>query len=105
MATATWAVRTESLTKVFRSGLRGRPMTAVHRVDLAIESGEIFGFLGANGAGKTTIFKILTGLVTPTSGEVWIMGRALGARASLSPIGFLPESGCYHKFLTAEEFL
>jgi len=105
MATATWAVRTESLTKVFRLGLRGRPMTAVHRVDLAIESGEIFGFLGANGAGKTTIFKILTGLVTPTSGNVWILGRALGARASASPIGFLPESGYYHEFLTAEEFL
>jgi len=105
MGTTAWAVRTEALTKVFRIGLRGRPMTAVHRVDLAIEPGEIFGFLGANGAGKTTIFKILTGLVAPTSGQVWIMGRALGARASPSPIGFLPESGCYHEFLTAEEFL
>jgi ABC-2 type transport system ATP-binding protein len=99
------AVRTEALTKVFRLGLRGRPITAVHGVDLAIEPGEIFGFLGANGAGKTTIFKMLTGLVLPTSGEVWIMGQALGARASSSPIGFLPESGCYHEFLTAEEFL
>jgi ABC-2 type transport system ATP-binding protein len=105
MAMTTLAVRTEALTKVFRVGLRGRPMTAVHRVDLAIEPGEIFGFLGANGAGKTTIFKILTGLVAPTSGQVWIMGRALGARASTSPIGFLPETGCYHDFLTAEEFL
>jgi ABC-2 type transport system ATP-binding protein len=99
------AVKTEALTKVFRLGLRGRPMTAVARVDLAIEPGEIFGFLGANGAGKTTIFKILTGLVASTSGQVWIMGRALGARQSASPIGFLPETGCYHDFLTAEEFL
>ena len=105
MSTTAWAVRTEALTKVFRLGLRGRRMTAVHRVDLAIEPGEIFGFLGANGAGKTTIFKILTGLVAPTSGEVWIMGRALGAGVSASPIGFLPESGCYHEFLSAEEFL
>ena len=101
----TLAVRTEALTKVFKLGLRGRPMTAVSRVDLAIEPGEIFGFLGANGAGKTTIFKILTGLVAPTSGQVWIMGRALGARQSAAPIGFLPETGCYHDFLTAEEFL
>jgi len=105
MAMTTWAVKTDALTKVFRLGLRGRPMTAVHRVDLAIEPGEIVGFLGANGAGKTTIFKMLTGLVAPTSGQVWIMDRALGARASASPIGFLPESGCYHEFLTAEEFL
>ena len=101
----TLAVRTEALTKVFKLGLRGRPMTAVSRVDLAIEPGEIFGFLGANGAGKTTIFKILTGLVAPTSGQVWIMGLALGARQSVAPIGFLPETGCYHDFLTAEEFL
>lgn len=101
----TLAVRTEALTKVFKLGLRSRPMTAVARVDLAIEQGEIFGFLGANGAGKTTIFKILTGLVAPTSGQVWIMGRALGARQSAAPIGFLPETGCYHEFLTAEEFL
>jgi len=105
MATTAWAVRTEALTKVFRLGVRGRPMTAVHRVNLAIEPGEIFGFLGANGAGKTTIFKILTGLVAPTSGQVWIMGRVLGGRQSVSPIGFLPETGCYHEFLTAEEFL
>ena len=99
------AVKTEALTKVFKLGLRGRPMTAVYRVDLAIEQGAIFGFLGANGAGKTTIFKILTGLVAPTSGQVWIMGRSLAARQSASPIGFLPETGCYHDFLTAEEFL
>lgn len=99
------AVRTEALTKVFKLGLRGCPMTVVSRVDLAIEQGEIFGFLGANGAGKTTIFKILTGLVAPTSGQVWVMGRALGARQSSAPIGFLPETGCYHDFLTAEEFL
>ena len=105
MVTTTWAVRTEALTKVFRLGLRGRPLTAIHRIDLAIEPGEIVGFLGANGAGKTTIFKILTGLVAPTSGQVWIMGRALDARASTAPIGFLPEAGCYHEFLTAEEFL
>lgn len=105
MATITWAVRTEALTKVFRLGLRGRPVTAVHRVDLTIEPGEIFGFLGANGAGKTTVFKILTGLVAPTSGQVWIMGKASRARASLPPVGFLPENGYYHDFLTAEEFL
>lgn len=98
------AVRTEALTKVFRTGLRGRRTTAVCHVDLAIEGGEIFGFLGANGAGKTTIFKILTGLIAPTSGQVWIMGRPLGDR-DIAPIGFLPETDCYHEFLTAEEFL
>jgi ABC-2 type transport system ATP-binding protein len=99
------AVRTEGLTKVFRLGIRGRPVTAINRVDLAIESGEIFGFLGANGAGKTTIFKILTGLIAPTSGQAWVMGEAFGSRRPAPPVGFLPETACYHEFLTAEEFL
>lgn len=105
MTSTSLAIQTEGLTKVFRLGLRGRPMTAVHRVDLAIAPGEIFGFLGANGAGKTTIFKILAGLVAPTSGQVWMMGRPLGAGGAPAPVGFLPETGCYHEFLTAEEFL
>lgn len=105
MATRSFAVRTAALTKVFRLGLRGRPMTAVYRVDLDIEQGEIFGFLGANGAGKTTLFKLLTGLVTPTSGAIWLMGQPFGAQASRAPVGFLPETSCYHDFLTAEEFL
>src|SRR6476660_4420054 len=46
------AVRTEALTKVFRLGLRGRPITAVHRVDLTIEPGEIFGFLVRTGQAR-----------------------------------------------------
>jgi ABC-2 type transport system ATP-binding protein len=105
MSTQPSAVRTAALTKVFRVGLRGRPMTAVHGVDLDIEQGEIFGFLGANGAGKTTLFKLLTGLVAPTSGAIWLMGQPFGTQASRPPIGFLPETSCYHDFLTAEEFL
>jgi ABC-2 type transport system ATP-binding protein len=105
MATRLLALKTAALTKVFRLGLRGRPMTAVNRVDLEIEQGDIVGFLGANGAGKTTLFKLLTGLVTPTSGEIWFMGQSSGAKAARAPIGFLPESSCYHDFLTAEEFL
>lgn len=105
MAPPPLAVRTASLTKVFRVGLRGRPMTAVHCVNLEIEQGEIFGFLGANGAGKTTLFKLLTGLVTPTSGTMWLLGHRDGVSARRVPVGFLPEASCYHDFLTADEFL
>ncbi|MGQ0638687.1 MAG: ATP-binding cassette domain-containing protein [Nitrososphaerota archaeon] len=48
--------------------------TAVDSIDLAIDSGKIFGFLGPNGAGKTTTIKLLTTLITPTEGTINILG-------------------------------
>ena len=48
---------------------------AVRGLSLAIQAGECFGLLGPNGAGKTTTIEILEGLLTPTSGEVLILGR------------------------------
>lgn len=47
---------------------------AVDNVSFAIEAGECFGLLGVNGAGKTTTFKMLTGEIVPTKGEVYIGG-------------------------------
>ena len=56
-------IRTEGLTKCFGD------FTAVDHISFSVKEGEIFGFLGANGAGKTTAMKILCGLSKPTSGR------------------------------------
>jgi ABC-2 type transport system ATP-binding protein len=62
------AVETRELTKRFGA------FTAVDRVSLAVDEGEIFGFLGANGAGKSTTIRMLCGLLAPTSGSGLVLG-------------------------------
>lgn len=54
--------------------------TVLDSVDLAIEPGRIVGLLGPNGSGKTTLIKLANGLLTPTSGEILIAGKAPAAR-------------------------
>src|SRR5690606_23922350 len=68
------AIVAENLTLKFGS------FTAVKDVSFAIPKGEIFGFLGSNGCGKTTTMKMLTGLLTPTEGKVALFGEPLDAK-------------------------
>jgi ABC-type multidrug transport system ATPase subunit len=62
------AIVTERLTRRFG------PVTAVSDLDLRVERGQVFGFLGPNGSGKTTVIKMLAGLLPPTSGTAWVDG-------------------------------
>jgi ABC-2 type transport system ATP-binding protein len=61
-------IATQQLTKTFGA------FTAVNAITFEVKEGEIFGFLGANGAGKTTALKMLTGLLTPSSGSATVAG-------------------------------
>ncbi len=84
------AIIAENLTKVFRvqqkePGVAGavkalfkphhKEKTAVHDVSFAIEPGEIVGYIGVNGAGKSTTIKMLTGILQPTAGQIRVLGR------------------------------
>jgi ABC-2 type transport system ATP-binding protein len=66
------AIRAEGLVKHYRS--RGEDVAAVRGVDLTVRSGEVFGFLGPNGAGKSTTVRMLTTLLTITSGIATVAG-------------------------------
>jgi len=93
------AIETHDLRKVFGE------KTAVNGLTLRVERGEVFGFLGPNGAEKTTSIKMLLGLTAPTSGNAFLLGEPLGVRSALVRVGFLPEHFRFQEWLTAAEFL
>ncbi|OUO86021.1 ABC transporter [Gordonibacter sp. An230] len=92
-------VETRSLTKVYR-GKR-----AVDRLDMRVAQGDIYGFVGKNGAGKSTVMKMICGLVTPTEGEIALFGGEEPAGEGGLRIGALIEDPGLLPNLTATENL
>lgn len=79
-------------------------MTALNRVSLEIESGHIIGLLGPNGSGKTTFIKLLNGLLTPTSGELYIKKLPVGIE-SKKIISYLPDQTYLNMNNTVKEVM
>jgi len=98
-------IRTRGLRKTYRTGFWMRAVEALKGIDLEVRAGEIFGFIGPNGSGKTTTIKILTGLMLPTSGDAWLHGLPVSDPESRAQLGFLPEGTFFHDYLTGREFL
>ena len=94
-------IKTEGLTKTFGS------VQAIRELDLEVKSGSRFGFLGPNGAGKTTTVRILSGLLTQTSGTGMVCGYDVSTqRNSIKAVtGLLPETPGLYSKLSAVEFL
>jgi ABC-2 type transport system ATP-binding protein len=101
------AIETRGLSKSYATGhlfwRRRRP--ALVSLDLRIERGEVFGYLGPNGSGKTTTLKLWTGLLFPDAGEVTILGRPQADRSWRFEVGYLPEHPYLYDYLTALEYL
>ncbi|MFT7485811.1 MAG: ABC-2 type transport system ATP-binding protein [Candidatus Paceibacteria bacterium] len=96
-----WAIETQGLTRRFGDAV------AVQDLHLQVPRGCFLGFLGANGAGKSTTIKMLTGLLKPTAGRAYILGHRmyeddLEAKAA---IGVVPEDLAIHERLTGFEYL
>src|SRR5919202_494952 len=92
--------------KTYPTGLLGRhQIVAVQDVSLRIEAGEVFGLLGPNRAGKTTLVKILLSLCPPTGGRARLLGRPVQQRATLGRVGYVHENQAFPRYLTAAELL
>ena len=84
------------------------PIHAVDGVDLEVRSGELFGLIGHNGAGKSTMFKMMLGLIPLTAGEIRINGAPVPGsdfRAVRRKVGYLPENVVLYDNLTGAETL
>lgn len=82
------AIEAKNLTKQFGD------FTAIDNINFSVQRGEIFGFLGSNGCGKTTAMKMLTGLLPATSGEALLFGKVLDASdiAARKRVGYMSQS-------------
>ncbi|TET45784.1 ABC transporter ATP-binding protein [candidate division TA06 bacterium] len=98
-------LETRLLTKIYKSPIAQKKVKAVDGLSVAVVEGEIFGFLGPNAAGKTTTIKMLTGLLSPTSGEALLFGEKLGNASLRMKMGFLPEQPYFYPYLTGVELL
>lgn len=97
----TTTVRAEGLTRRFGN------FTAVDAISFDVNKGEIFGFLGANGAGKTTAIRMLCGLLAPTEGEAWISGHPVSKEAETvkRSIGYMSQKFSLYDDLLVRENL
>ncbi|MCK4851304.1 MAG: ABC transporter ATP-binding protein, partial [Phycisphaerae bacterium] len=98
-------ILTERLSKVYRSFWGLPRVRALNEVSFAVPSGSVFGLLGPNGSGKTTIIKLLLGLARPTGGRAVVLGKPAGDQKARARIGYLPEESYLYEFLSGRQTL
>ncbi len=95
------AIVTEGLTKRYGT------LIALDNLNLRLNKGDVFGFIGPNGAGKSTTMKILAGLLTPTSGKAYVLGKEVSSNGDFvrRNIGYMPDFFGVYEDLTVFEYL
>src|SRR4029453_11622297 len=92
--------------KVFPHGLWQRTsVQALRGVTLSVPAGSVFGLVGPNRAGKTTLVKLLLSLAHPTRGTVLRLGKSVSDRSTLARIGYVHDSQAFPSYLTAQGLL
>jgi ABC-2 type transport system ATP-binding protein len=100
------AVEFQRVVKSYPAGwLRRRAVHAVRDVSLSVPRGTVFGLLGPNRAGKTTLVKLLLSICRPTSGQVKRLGRPTSDRRTLARVGYLHDSQAFGGYLSAASLL
>ncbi len=97
----------DQVVKTYPTGLlgRGEGIHALRGVSLTVPVGGVFGLLGPNRAGKTTLMKLLLSLSAPTEGTITRLGEPLSNRKTLGRIGYMHENHAFPRYLSAAELL
>jgi ABC-2 type transport system ATP-binding protein len=96
----------DNVAKTYRTGALGRGgVTALQGVSLTVPAGSVFGLLGPNRAGKTTLVKLLLSLCSPTGGTITRLGSPVSDRRTLARVGYMHENHAFPRYLSAGELL
>lgn len=95
----------EDVSKTFRSGFFRRPVSVLEKICLTVSEGEAVGFIGHNGAGKSSTIRLMLGLQMPTSGKVEIRGTVAVDPLARRGVAYLPEIPLIYDYLTPRELL
>ena len=95
-----YVIETHDLTKRY-----GERVLAVEDLNLRVRRGEVYGFLGPNGSGKTTTLRMLLGLARPTAGAALVLGVPPGAASGLGRIGAMIETPAFYPHLSGRDNL
>lgn len=98
-------INIKGVTKSYRVGFRGKEFTAIRNVDLQVDPGESVGFIGHNGAGKSSTIRIIMGLQRATSGVAMLNGLSVADPDSRKGVAYVPENPLAYDYLTPREFL
>lgn len=98
-------IEIKSISKTYRSGLRKTGKKAVMDVTFSVEPGDVFGIIGRNGAGKSSILKMILGFVRPDAGTIHISGKPPFDPESRKHMGYLPENPYFYDHLSAWELI
>jgi ABC-2 type transport system ATP-binding protein len=106
VAVSDTVIEFENVTKTYHTGLlKRRPLQALADVSFRMEAGQIWGIIGPNRAGKTTLVKLLLSLCRPTNGRIFRFGAPASDRSTLARVGYVHESQAFPRYLTASELL
>ena len=104
MTTLDEVIRAEKLHKAFRLG-GGKTITALDHIDLSVKKGQLTAVIGPDGAGKTTLMRLIVGLMDPTDGSLTVLGKdsVKDAEEIQSRISYMPQKFGLYEDLTVQE--
>ena len=97
-----WAVQAQNIHQSVRSGFWMKSIEILKGINFSVEAGTVFGLVGSNGAGKTSLIHLMVGICQPKNGSLLIFGERADSLRAKRRIGYLPERPYFYTHLTGK---